>query len=348
MHHRSKVLRASGRTFQKIVATKYSTSFREATTIIDVPYPMELKPSEVLVKNVYTGINASDINFTAGIYQPDVRPPFDCGFEAIGEVVDVGSGVKDLHAGNIVVTQSYGSFAEYQVVPRRHAKVAPSLDKVWLPLDLSGTTASIALREVLKPMRGERAVVTAACGGTGQYAVQLLRAVYGCSVVGVCSTAAKEDFLVNSLKCEGVVNYRTTPDVRAAFRSVYPRGVNCAYESVGGDLLEAVVDSMALRGRVLSIGGISSYAKGSVVGASAKIKPLPLSLLSHSATLHTFFLPHYVKQAPTHFLELCAFLEAGKITSVVDRTPFKGLAQVADAVDHMYAQKNIGKVLVEL
>ena len=27
------------------------------------------------------GINASDINYSAGRYDPTVKPPFDCGFE---------------------------------------------------------------------------------------------------------------------------------------------------------------------------------------------------------------------------------------------------------------------------
>ena len=34
----------------------------------------------------YVGINASDINFTAGRYDPNVKPPFECGFEVFIDV----------------------------------------------------------------------------------------------------------------------------------------------------------------------------------------------------------------------------------------------------------------------
>lgn len=354
---------SAGRTFRKIIGTKLSTNFREATAIVEAPFPKELKPTELLVRNVYCGINASDINFSAGIYQPDVRPPFDCGFEALGEVVAVGTAVSDVSVGDPVVTQSYGAFSEYQVVPRRHTKRAPSLAKEWLPLDLSATTASIALQEVLRPQKGERAVVTAASGGTGQFAVQLLKRVYGCAVVGTCSSASKGAFLLDRLGCDGVVDYRacaedsmateglsTAQAVARRLQQLYPRGVNVAYESVGGDLLEAVVLSLALRARILSIGGIAVYSRGSVADTATEEgqKPLPLRLLSRSATLHTFFLPHYAKHAPKHFQTLCRYAEEGVITSFVDPTEFNGVEGVYAALEYMYARKNTGKVVVKL
>lgn len=344
----------SATSFKKIIAEKYSTNFRDATRIVVATLPTEIRPTELLVRNRYVGINASDINFTAGIYQPDVRPPFDCGFEALGEVAAVGKAVKGIRCGDVVVTQHYGAFAEYQVVPQRAAKVVPSLLPAYLPLDLSGTTASVALGEVLRARRGETAIVTAASGGTGQFAVQLLKHVYGCRVVGFCSAPAKEKFLTESLQCDGVVNYNTTGLGEGAVQAVhryFPTGANVAYESVGGDLFDVVQRSMALKGRVLSIGAVSTYKDGSVItsnSALAAVKPLPLQLLSRSLTLHTFFLPHYIKYASAHFQRLCQLLEEGTISSFVDETPFEGIEQVSLAIEHMFAQKNCGKIMVKL
>ncbi|CAJ1019566.1 putative Alcohol dehydrogenase GroES-like domain/Zinc-binding dehydrogenase [Leishmania shawi] len=339
----------AARTYRHIVARELSTDFRAITSIVEAPFPTELHPKAILVKNKYLGINASDINFTAGIYQPEVRPPFACGFEAVGEVVDVGSGVKDLKAGVAVVTQSYGAFAEYQVVARRHAKPIPCLAREYLPLDLSATTASIALEHVLKPQPGERAVVTAAAGGTGQFAVQLLKHVYGCSVVGTCSSPSKEVFLTDTLKCDAVVNYRAEGNnTAAAFMQCYPRGITIAYESVGGDLLEAVIQSLTLRGRIVSLGCVSTYQNGSVEAVRPSHKPLPLQLLAKSASLSTFFLPHFAKYGQQHFDRLCALHERGVVQSCIDPTTFKGLEGVYDAIDWMWGQKNCGKVMVEL
>ena len=59
----------------------------------------------------YAGINAYDINFTAGRYDPSLQPPFDAGFEAIGSVVCVGTQTK-VKLGQSVAVMNYGCFAE--------------------------------------------------------------------------------------------------------------------------------------------------------------------------------------------------------------------------------------------
>ncbi|CCW61877.1 unnamed protein product [Phytomonas sp. EM1] len=338
----------AGRKFKKIVANRLSKNFREATSIVEAVVPNELKGTELLVRNVFVGINASDVNFTAGVYQPGVIPPFDCGLEALGEVVAAGENVKGIAPGDAVATQSYGAFSEYQVVPSRHARKAPSLKVGYLPLSLSGATALIALRDVLKPQKGERAVVTAASGGTGQFAVQLLKNLYGCTVVGMCSSPRKAEFLTSSLKCDAVINYRAERGIADAVHRVYPLGANIAYESVGGDVLDAVVQAMAFRGRILSIGSTVNYTGENESYAPRKSNVLSLALLSHSATLHTFFLPHFAKHITRGFNELCGLYEQGVIKSFVDSTEFKGIEKVYDAIDHMYARKNIGKIVVEL
>jgi prostaglandin reductase 3 len=347
------LMTTAARTFRRIVVHDLSVDFRAATSIISEDFPTTLHPKAVLVKNKYVGINASDINFTAGTYQPDVHPPFGCGFEAVGEVVDVGSAVRDLQPGTAVVTREYGAFAEYQAVAQRHVKAIPHLAKEYLPLDLSATTASIALEQVLKPQRGERAIVTAAAGGTGQFAVQLLKHVYGCAVVGTCSSDDKAAFLTDKLHCDGAVNYNAkgggdgSQEVVMALRQCYPRGAHIAYESVGGDLLEAVIASLVLRGRIVSLGCISTYRDGSLE-AAARHKPLPLQLLAKSASLSTFFLPHFAKYEAAHFEKLCALHDQGVIHSFIDPATFKGLEGVYDAIDWMFARKNCGKVVVEL
>lgn len=40
-----------------------------------------LKPNEVVVQNHFVGINASDINHSAGRYDMKAKPPFFTGFE---------------------------------------------------------------------------------------------------------------------------------------------------------------------------------------------------------------------------------------------------------------------------
>jgi len=65
---------------KKLVVRKVTPNFREAVELVSVPLPIPGK-GQVLIKNRFLGINASDINYTAARYFPGVKPPFDCGFE---------------------------------------------------------------------------------------------------------------------------------------------------------------------------------------------------------------------------------------------------------------------------
>ncbi|CUG90525.1 quinone oxidoreductase, putative [Bodo saltans] len=337
--------------FKKLVVQKLSTKFRQSTAIETTPFPTSIKPTEVIVKNIFAGINASDINFTAGTYKKGVHPPFDCGFESIGRVVqcgEVAAGKHGFAVGDAVIAQAFGGFSEYQVVPSRSLKKAPSVDAHWLPLDLSRTTASIALAEVVQPKKGEVALVTAAAGGTGQFAVQLLKKHYGCTVVGTCSSEAKRD-LLKRLGCDVVINYKTE-DASEVLTKTFPTGVNCVYESVGGAMMELALKHLALRGRICTIGSISGYQDLSSWKEESKCTrvPIPSQLLMKSASLRGFFLPHFQKYADAHFAQLVALHNQGVISSNIDPKAFVGLESVSDAVDYLHSGQNVGKVVVKL
>ena len=97
----------------------------------------------MLIKNRYVGINASDINYTAGRYTPGVSPPFDAGMEAIGEVMWTGTKCKSLKPGDTVATSSNVAFAEYTLLPERLAMQIPSPKPEYLAFIISSTTAKV-------------------------------------------------------------------------------------------------------------------------------------------------------------------------------------------------------------
>lgn len=56
-------------TFRKLICTKMTQNFREAITLNTSTISKEsLKPTDVLIRSKYVGINASDINVTAGMF----------------------------------------------------------------------------------------------------------------------------------------------------------------------------------------------------------------------------------------------------------------------------------------
>ena len=339
--------------FQKLVVHTLTSDFRAGTAVVSVNQVASLAPNSVLVRNQFVGINASDINFTAGKYQPGLTPPFDCGFEALGEVVRVGDGVVGLRVGQPVLTSQYGAFAEFQVVPASGCLPVPRLDVRFLPLRVSALTALVALEEIAKPKRGGTALVTAAAGGTGQFAVQLLKSKYGCTVIGTCSSDDKITYL-KSIGCDRAINYKKEA-LKDVLKREYPKGVDIVYESVGGALFDEGVRGLAQGGKLIVIGSIVGYKDGSAGNASKGPAPPAASgpqlgplLLTKGASVHGFFLPHFNKTIPGHLRELVRLLDQGQLVSGVDPRSFVGVGAIADAVEYLHSGANVGKVVVSL
>ena len=133
--------------FKKIVVHSLSNDFQKATRIETVEFQKllsTLRRGQVIVKYDFVGINASDINFTAGRYDPQLKPPFDCGFEAIGRVV--AHNESKFKIGQPVGVMAYGCFAEYQIVSEKLLIPLPEAKVEYLPLLVSGLTSFLALK----------------------------------------------------------------------------------------------------------------------------------------------------------------------------------------------------------
>uniref|UniRef100_A0A8D0B9B5 15-oxoprostaglandin 13-reductase n=1 Tax=Salvator merianae TaxID=96440 RepID=A0A8D0B9B5_SALMN len=336
---------------KKLVVTKLSTNLREAVTLQrDVPVPLP-EDGDLLVRNRFVGINASDINYSAGRYDPSVKPPFDIGFEGIGEVVALGlSASARFTVGQPVAYLRPGAFAEYTVVPSKEAIPVPSVKPEYLTLLVSGVTAYISLKELGELSEGKTVLVTAAAGGTGQFAVQLSKKAK-CHVIGTCSSDEKYGFL-KSIGCDRPINYKTEK-LAAVLMKNYPKGVDVVYESVGGKMFDLAVNSLATKGRLIIIGLISGYQSHSGF-QSGHLEMLPAKLLKKSASVQGFFLNHYFSEyqmALKHLIQMCENRELVCEVDFGDMSPegkFTGLESIFRAIDYMYMGKNIGKIVVEL
>ncbi|XP_024067944.1 prostaglandin reductase 3 [Terrapene carolina triunguis] len=336
---------------KKLVVTKLSSNFREAVALRqDAPVPLP-GDGDLLVRNRFIGINASDINYSAGRYDPSVKPPFDVGFEGIGDVVALGLSASARYTvGQAVAYMTPGSFAEYTVVPAKQAVLLPSVKPEFLTLMLSGTTAYISLKELGQLSEGKKVLVTAASGGTGQFAVQLSKKAK-CHVIGTCSSDEKAGFL-KSIGCDHPINYKTE-NVGAVIKRDYPEGMDVVYESVGGKMFDLAVNSLATKGRLIVIGFISGYQNPTGL-QPVKAEMLPAKLLKKSASIQGFFLNHYLSEYKMAMEHLLTMYESGELVCEVDlgdmspEGKFTGLESVFRAVDYMYMGKNIGKIVVEL
>ena len=68
------------KTFKKLSVVEKSTDISKAVRVVEVPL-VPPQDDEVLIKNIYAGVNATDINVTAGRYFTDGKLPYDIGIE---------------------------------------------------------------------------------------------------------------------------------------------------------------------------------------------------------------------------------------------------------------------------
>ena len=334
--------------YRKLIATALSTNFREVVTVQSLPIPAP-SSGQVLVRNRFVGINATDINITAGRYSRDTSPPQDLGLESVGEVVAVGTGgYHGYKLGDPVAVFMNGTFSEYILLNEDHVIPLPGCSPKYLPLLVSGLAASISLEQVGEIKKGDKVLVTAAAGGTGLLAVQLAK-LAGCHVLGTCSSKEKVD-LLKQLGCDRPVNYKEE-SLKEVLHKEYPKGIDVVFESVGGEMLTTCANNLATGGRLIIVGTVSTYKNKSI----AAPVPLPtVKLLFKSASIRGFFLPHFTAHYPSHLAKLVQLVSNQSLHCIIDngasrsKGPFVGLEAIPDAIEYLYSGQSSGKVYVEL
>lgn len=233
--------------------------------------------SEVRVRIHAAGVGFVDALTAAGEYQIKPPLPYVPGSEFAGEVIEVGTGVAGLVPGMAVCGGSFGgAFAEEITLPAD--KVLPLAAGVSMleaaVLRASYITAWISLVERAAIRPGERLLVLGAGGAVGIACCQLGRHL-GATVIASASTARKRaltlengaDHAIDS----GAADWRD--QVKALTES---RGIDVVADTVGGDLSQAALRSLAWNGRHLVIG----FASGTIPSL-----PANLALLKGAAIL---------------------------------------------------------------
>ncbi|KAL3515268.1 hypothetical protein ACH5RR_022170 [Cinchona calisaya] len=334
--------------FEKIVVHTLSHKFRSATSIVRASLSLPLKSDHVLLKVIYAGVNASDVNFSSGRYfsgnSKDLvsRLPFDAGFEAVGIIAAIGDSVKNLKVGTPAAIMTFGSYAEFTMVHSKHILPVPRPDPEVVAMLTSGLTASIALEKAAQMDSGKVVLVTAAAGGTGQFAVQLAK-LAGNTVIATCGGKEKAE-LLSDLGVERVIDYKRE-DIKTVLKNEFPKGVDIVYESVGGQMFDLCLNALAVYGKLVVIGMISQY-QGEDGWKPLNYTGLCEKLLAKSQTVAGFFLVQYAHFWQEHLDRLFHLFSVGKLKIAIDPKRFLGLQSVADAVEYLHSGKSTGKVVV--
>lgn len=284
----------------------------------DWPEPVA-GPGEVVIKAEAIGVNFPDGLLVQGLYQMKPEPPFVPGMEMAGRVMAVGEGVSSPKIGDRVATLgTLGAYAEKMATPAR--SVFPLPDGVSYEdacaLMCGYGTAHYALKQRGQLQAGETLCVLGASGLTGIAAVQIGKAM-GARVIGVASTVDKRE-IAKTAGADVVIGYdNLKDDLKTATAG---KGVDVAFDPVGGDSFDALARSMGWGGRLLVIG----FASGTI----PKL-PVNLTLVKGFSVVGVFwgaFTQREPKVYADNMSELLAWYAEGKVKPVIE-----GVYPLADA-----------------
>lgn len=212
---------------------------------------------ELRVRVEAASANLADALLCQGRYFS--RPALPCtpGIELSGVIEALDSDLSQFRVGQRVVGLTllpHGSFADAAIMPASKAYRVDDQVGASEGSSLFGThrTALHALRDVARLQPGETLLVHGAGGGVGSSAVQIGRAL-GAMVIAVTAGARRRD-AVSRLGADIVLDR-----LDESFESVIAdltagRGVDVAFDPVGGDVLSRTVTCMAADGRIAVIG----------------------------------------------------------------------------------------------
>ena len=223
-----------------------------------------------------------------------------------------------------------GAWAELACA--RESRIAPKppgvsfADAAAVPI--AGCTALQALRDHGRVERGQKVLINGASGGVGTYAVQLAKAL-GAQVTAVCSSRNVD--LVRSLGADRVVDYTAEDFTRIGEQH------DLLLDVAGSRSLGALQRVLAPDATVVVIGGPMTY-RG--------LGPLPhLGATLVMSKLRRRAVRFFVAKIGRDDLGyLASLLEAGTISSVIDRT--YPLEQAPDALAHLGEGHARGKLVV--
>ncbi|MGM0576728.1 MAG: NADP-dependent oxidoreductase [Myxococcota bacterium] len=258
---------------------------------------------------------------------------------AVGEVVE--SRHQHFAAGDRVVTM--GGWQEYALSDGRHVHRIddPRVpETAWLgACGMPGITAWVGLLEIGAASEGETVVVSAAAGAVGSVVVQLAR-IEGCRVVGIAGGPEKCRFVVEELGAAACVDYKAGR-LREDLVEATPDGVDLHFESVGGEVLEAVVPRLRPFARIPLCGLVSQYD-----GAEARGLRDLAPLLVHRVKLQGFIVTDYPGVWQEAQSRLAQYVAEGILShreTVVD-----GLENAPGAFLGLFRGANVGKQVVRV
>jgi NADPH-dependent curcumin reductase CurA len=301
----------------------------------------EPKDGEALLRVRYISLDAANRAWMHGAtYRAAVEANTVMAGGGIAEVVS--SKAPGLIEGDIVFGDT--GWQDYAAVPAKHLSKMPRLEPMTHLLSvygIAGLTAYFGLLHVGHPKPGETVVVSAAAGSVGSIVGQIAK-IKGCHVVGIAGGADKCHWLISELGFDAAVDYKDGA-VFKALKAAAPKGIDVYFDNVGGDILEACLVQMNLRGRIVCCGAISQYD-----GAPSPAGPrgVPGLIVVKRLIMQGFIVMDFMDQRNSALVDLQSWVDSGKLK--VQEDVIDGLENTPMALIGLLAGENRGKRMIRL
>ena len=301
-------------------------------------------PGEALVRVRYLSIDPTIRTWMNDA--PGYLPPIGIGEvirgAGIGEVVSSSS--DRYRPGDLVFGLT--GWQDYALAGEGAASMRPLPPGIDPPMALNlfgitGMTAYFGLLDVGKLKEGDNVLVSAAAGATGSTVGQIAKLKGASKVVGIAGSKEKCRLLVDELGFDAAIDYHTE-DVPQRLRDHFPDGVDLYFDNVGGEILNAALDRIAMRGRVVLCGAIATYNDRGPAAGPANYR----NLIGRRGRMEGFIILDYTSRYGEAQAEIGAWLAEGKMRHFEHIV--EGLEHAPDALNLLFSGANIGKVVVRL
>ena len=312
----------------------------EVLTIKDVPDPVP-GPEEVLVQVHSTALNRADLLQRMGFYPGPAMEHEIPGMEFAGTVTAVGERVTGRSVGDEVMgIVGGGAYAEQLTVHERQTMLVPSsvgladaaaIPEVWI-------TAFDALVAQSGLTSGMTALVHAGASGVGTAAIQIANAI-GARIAVTASSGKVQ--ACRDLGADLAIDYTTADYAEKVMELTDGVGADVILDVIGGDYLARNLACVKTKGTIIQVG---------VMGAGNPEIDLGRILRGRITLIGTVLrarpLEEKIAITQKFATEILPLFDRGSCKPVIDcRFP---LDEIAAAHDHMAANANVGKILVDL
>jgi NADPH:quinone reductase-like Zn-dependent oxidoreductase len=217
--------------------------------VVDAPLPTA-GPGEVRVRVLASSVNYTDVLIRRRLYPQTmrIRPPFVLGYDVVGEIDQLGDGVRGFQVGDRVADMTVvGSNAAYRTLRADDvARVPAGIDAAEAAtLILSWTTAYQLLHRSAHVTAGQRVLVHGAAGAVGQALLALGR-LAGLEVWG--AARGEHAAMIRELGAKPI-DYQ-----REDFTRVLPGGFDVVFDGIGEDGYRRSFAALKPGGLLLAIG----------------------------------------------------------------------------------------------